>query len=33
MGLKALEEYGSGADTDDLANDSDLDVSTCKNTI
>ena len=30
VGLKSLADYGSDADTDDLANDSDLDTSTCK---
>ena len=30
IGLKALGDYGSDADTDDLAGDSDLDTSTCK---
>lgn len=28
MGTKRLSEYGSSVDTDDLANDSDLDITT-----
>ena len=30
VGLKHIDDYGSDVDTDDLANDSDLDTSTCK---
>ncbi|KAH9510115.1 hypothetical protein Btru_043506 [Bulinus truncatus] len=32
VGTKRLSQYGSDADTDDLANDSDLDISTLKGT-
>ncbi|XP_055882530.1 uncharacterized protein LOC106061672 isoform X1 [Biomphalaria glabrata] len=32
VGTKRLSEYGSDADTDDLANDSDLDITTLKGT-
>ena len=30
VGLKHIDDYGSDVDTDDLANDSDLDTSTCR---
>lgn len=30
IGTKGIHEYGSEFDTDDLADDSDLDVDTCK---
>ena len=30
MGLKDVDSFDSDAETDDLAEDSDLDVSTCK---
>lgn len=30
IGTKHADEYSSDADTDDLANDSDLDVETCR---
>lgn len=30
IGTKHADDYSSGADTDDLANDSDLDVDTCR---
>lgn len=30
VGLKAMDDYGSDANTDDLAGDSDLDTSTCE---
>ena len=30
IGLKKLEDFASDADTDDMADDSDLDISTCK---
>lgn len=29
IGTKNMDDYGSDANTDDMANDSDLDVSTC----
>ena len=32
IGLKHIDDYGSDVDTDDLANDSDLDTSTCRST-
>ncbi|XP_041349516.1 uncharacterized protein LOC121368836 [Gigantopelta aegis] len=32
IGTKRLEDYGSNADTDELANDSDLDITTLKGT-
>lgn len=33
IGTKHADEYSSDADTDDLANDSDLDVETCRSNI
>jgi hypothetical protein len=30
IGMKTLADYGSDVNTDDLANDSDFDVTTCK---
>lgn len=30
IGTKNMDDYGSDANTDDMANDSDLDVSTCR---
>ena len=33
VGLKHIDDYGSDVDTDDLANDSDLDTSTRKSTL
>ena len=30
VGLKGIDQYSDGANTDDLADDSDLDTSTCK---
>jgi hypothetical protein len=33
IATKHMDDYGSDANTDDMANDSDLDVSTCMYTI
>ena len=33
VGLKHIDDYGSDVDTDDLANDSDLDTSTCRSNL